>query len=71
MKKLLSLIISFVLIFSCFAVTVFAEDFDLLNAKTPIGTFSDRYEKFYAEGEQYTRIKASVIETDLNYNWMV
>lgn len=71
MKKLLSLIISFVLIFSCFAVTVFAEDFDLLNAKTPIGTFSDRYEKFYAEGEQYTRIKASVIETDLNYNWIV
>ena len=71
MKKLLSLIISFVLVFSCFAVTVFAEDFDLLNAKTPIGTFSDRYEKFYAEGEQYTRIKASVIETDLNYNWIV
>lgn len=71
MKKLLSLIISFVLIFSCLAVTVFAEDFDLLNAKTPIGTFSDRYEKFYAEGEQYTRIKASVIETDLNYNWIV
>ena len=71
MKKILSLIISFILIFSCFAVTVFAEDFDLLNAKTPIGTFSDRYEKFYAEGEQYTRIKASVIETDLNYNWIV
>lgn len=71
MKKILSLIISFILIFSCFAVTVFAEDFDLLNAKTPIGTFSDRYEKFYAEGEQYTRIKASVIETNLNYNWIV
>lgn len=71
MKKILSITIAFMLIFSCFAVTVFAEDFDLLNAKTPIGTFSDRYEKFYAEGEQYTRIKASVIETDLNYNWIV
>ena len=71
MKKILSITIAFMLIFSCFAVNAFAEDLDLLNAKTPIGTFSDRYEKFYAEGEQYTRIKASVIETDLNYNWIV
>lgn len=71
MKKILSITIAFMLIFSCFAVNVFAEDLDMLNAKTPIGTFSDRYEKFYAEGEQYTRIKASVIETDLNYNWIV
>ena len=66
MKKLLSLIISFVLIFSCFAVTAFAEDtnedFDVFNTKMPIGGFSDRYEKFYADGEQYTRINAKVIE---------
>ncbi len=90
MKKILSLIISFVLIFSCFAVTVFAEDiainsntvqepftedtndnFDIFNAKMPIGTFSDRYENFYADGEQYTRINATVIETNLDYYWIV
>ncbi len=75
MKKLLSLIISFILIFSCFAVTVFAEDtiddFDVFNAKMPIGTFSDRYEKFYADGEQYTRINATVVEMDLDYYWIV
>lgn len=89
MKKLLSLIISFVLIFSCFAVTVFAEDmainsetvedlfaedtedFDVFNAKMPIGTFSDRYENFYADGEQYTRINATIVEMDLDYYWIV
>lgn len=91
MKKLLSLIISFILIFSCFAVTVFAEDmaiesvetptslfeedtvedFDVFNAKMPIGTFSDRYEKFYADGEQYTRINATVLEMKLGYYWIV
>ncbi len=91
MKKILSLIISFILIFSCFAVTVFAEDmaiegvetptslfeedtvedFDVFNSKMPIGTFSDRYENFYADGEQYTRINATVIEMDLDYYWIV
>ena len=91
MKKLLSLIISFILIFSCFAVTVFAEDmatesvetptslfeedtvedFDVFNSKMPIGTFSDRYEKFYADGEQYTRINATVVEMKLGYYWIV
>lgn len=91
MKKLLSLIISFVLIFSCFAVTVFAEDmaiesvetptslfeedtiqdFDVFNAKMPIGTFSDRYENFYADGEQYTRINATIVEMNLDYYWIV
>ena len=75
MKKILSLIISFILIFSCFAVTVFAEDtiedFDIFNAKMPIGTFSDRYENFYADGERYTRINASLVELDLNHYWIV
>lgn len=71
MKKLLSLIISFVLIFSCFAVTAFAEDFDVFNSKMPIGTFSDRYEHFYADGEQYTRINATVVEMTLGYYWIV
>ena len=91
MKKILSLIISFILIFSYFAVTVFAEDmaiegvetptslfeedtvedFDVFNSKMPIGTFSDRYENFYADGEQYTRINATVIEMDLDYYWIV
>lgn len=90
MKKLLSLIISFILIFSCFAVTAFAEDmaigevesptslfeedtedFDVFNTKMPIGTFSDRYEHFYADGEQYTRINATVVEMQLGYYWIV
>ena len=75
MKKILSLIISFILIFSCFAVTVFAEDtiedFDVFNSKMPIGTFSDRYENFYADGKRYTRINATVVEMDLDYYWIV
>ncbi len=91
MKKLLSLIISFVLIFSCFAVTVFAEDMatgsvetptslfeedtdeeiDIFNAKMPTGTFSDRYEHFYVDGEQYTRINKTLIETNYKYNWII
>lgn len=91
MKKILSVILSLMLIFSCFAVTVFAEnfawdsieepndlfeedtieDFDVFNAKMPIGTFSDRYEKFYVDGEQYTRINATQIDMDLDYYWIV
>ena len=75
MKKILSLIISFILIFSCFAATVFAEDtiedFDVFNSKMPIGTFSDRYENFYADGKRYTRINATVVEMDLDYYWIV
>lgn len=75
MKKILSIIIAFMLIFSCFAVTVFAEntveEFNIFDAKMPVGTFSDRYEHFYADGEQYTRINASIIEMNLKYNWII
>ena len=91
MKKILSFVISFMLIFSCFAVTVFAEDmaiegietptsqfeentvkdFDVFNSKMPKGSFSDRYENFYADGEQYTRINAKIVEMDLDYYWIV
>lgn len=80
MKKILSVIIAFMLIFSCFAVTVFAnnygiivedDDYDPFSAKEPVASFSENYEKFYLNGVPHSRVNASAIKTQLNYNLLV
>ncbi len=66
MKKILSLVFAFMLIFSCFAVTAFAED-----VYNPVITFSEDYQKLYENGEPYSRIDASMLDlgfySNLNY----
>lgn len=81
MKKILSLIIAFVLIFSCLAITVFAEDIaieesyeyipsedvDIFANKEPKATFSEDYKKLYIDGEPFSRIDSSMLLTDASW----
>lgn len=77
MKKLLSIIFAFVLIFSCFAVTAFAEDmaieddFNIFEEKQPTITFSEDYQKLYVDGEQFSRFDASTLSADFGYTVLV
>ena len=79
MKKLLSITIAFILIFSCFAVTAFAgrfnivigSDFDPFSAEEPIGTFSENYEEFYINGVPHSRVNTNALNVELNYNLLV
>ncbi len=71
MKKILSLIIAIVLIFSCFAITVFAEDVDIFSAKEPKATFSEDYKKLYVDGEPFSRIDSSMLISDIDYMLLV
>lgn len=77
MKKLLSIIFAFVLIFSCFAVTVFAEDmaveddFNIFEAKQPTFTFSEDYQKLYVDGESFSRFDATTLSADFGYTVLV
>ena len=79
MKKILSLIIAFILIFSCFALTVCASDtafniagdseayFDAFFDKQPVITFSENFQKLYVNDEPFSRIDTSMISTDFSY----
>lgn len=78
MKKILSLIIAFILIFSCFAVTVCASDIwidkdlelgygDAYYDKQPVITFSEGFQKLYVDDEPFSRIDTSALSTDLSY----
>ena len=85
MKKILSLIIAFVLIFSCLAITVFAEDIaieesyeyipsedvDIFANKEPKATFSEDYKKLYIDGEPFSRIDSSMLISDIDYMLLV
>lgn len=63
MKKILSLVFAFMLIFSCFAVTAFAEDIEI--ASNPVITFSEDYQKLYENGDPYSRIDASMLDASM------
>ncbi len=79
MKKILSLIIAFILIFSCFALTVCASDTafnivedmgaynDAFFDKQPVITFSENFQKLYVNDEPFSRIDTSMISTDFSY----
>lgn len=77
MKKILSIMFAFLLIFSCFAVTAFAEDmaidddFNVFEAKQPTITFSEDYQKLYVDGESFSRFDASIISADFGYTVLV
>ena len=77
MKKILSLMFAFLFIFSCFAVTAFAEDFaidddfNIFEAKQPTITFSEDYQKLYVDGEPFSRFNASTITADFGYTVLV
>lgn len=86
MKKILSIMLAFLLIFSCFAVTAFAEDFaiseniqefeevedfDIFSQRAPKAKFSENYKKLYIDGEPYSRIDASKLITDVGYTLLV
>lgn len=74
MKKILSIIFAIMLIFSCFAISVFAED-DLLFTEDSTyvfedaiarasATISDDYQKLYVNGDPYSRIDASMLSVE-------
>lgn len=77
MKKILSLMFAFLFIFSCFAVTAFAEDFaidddfNIFEAKQPTITFSEDYQKLYVDGEPFSRFNSSTIAADFGYTVLV
>ncbi len=77
MKKILSLMFAFLFIFSCFAVTTFAEDFaidddfNIFEAKQPTITFSEDYQKLYVDGEPFSRFNASTLTADFGYTVLV
>lgn len=77
MKKILSIMFAFLLIFSCFVVTAYAEDvaidddFNIFEAKQPIITFSEDYQKLYVDGESFSRFDASTISADFGYTVLV
>ncbi len=77
MKKILSIMFAFLLIFSCFAVNAFAEDmaidddFNVFEAKQPTITFSEDYQKLYVDGESFSRFDASIISADFGYTVLV
>lgn len=75
MKKIISLIIAFVLIFSCFAITAFAEDiiddFNIFEAKQPVITFSENFNKLYVDNEPFSRVDTSMLLTDFDYSVLV
>lgn len=64
MKKILSLVFAFTLIFSCFAVTAFAEDMEIVPQ--PVITFSEDYQKLYADNEPFSRIDASMLNLEFD-----
>ena len=81
MKKILSLIIAFILIFSCFAVTVCASDvgFSIVEDKDygypdayfdtqPVITFSEGFQKLYVDDKPFSRVDTSMLSTDFSYN---
>lgn len=79
MKKILSIMFAFLLIFSCFAVTAFAEDvaievpdYDYWGAiyyeTQPVMTLSEDYKKLYVDGESFSRFNASMLVTDFAYS---
>ncbi len=79
MKKILSIMFAFLLIFSCFAVTAFAEDviisepdYDYWGAiyyeSQPVITFSEDYHKMYVDEEPFSRFNASMLSTDFYYS---
>lgn len=69
MKKILSIMFAFLLIFSCFVVTAFAEDigrdndFSAFANEQATITFSEDYKKLYDNGEPFSRIDASMLIT--------
>ncbi len=78
MKKILSLIIAFILIFSCFAVTVCASDVWIDNDlnlgysnayydKQPVITFSEGFQKLYVDDEPFSRIDTSMLSTNFSH----
>lgn len=80
MKKILSLIIAFILIFSCFAVAVCASDAgmwieenedsafgDAYYDTQPVMTFSEDLQKFYVNDEPFSRVDTSMLTTDFGY----
>lgn len=72
MKKILSVIFAFILIFSCFAVGAFAEDdFNIFEAKQPIITFSENFNKMYVDNEPFSRFDASMLLADFGYSVLV
>ncbi len=81
MKKLLSVIFAFVLIFSCFAVTAFANDYftvyedksqyNIFEAEQPTVTFSEDYQKFYMNDEPFSRVDTTMLATDFGYTVLV
>lgn len=79
MKKILSIIFAIMLIFSCFAVSAFAEDIEISEPdydywgaiyyeSQPVMKFSDDYKKLYVDGEPYSRFNASLVTADLEYS---
>ena len=82
MKKILSLIFAFILIFSCFAVTVCAADagswivsntdydYDYGVAyydTQPTMAFSEDLQKFYVNDEPFSRVDVSMLTNDFSY----
>ena len=82
MKKILSLIFAFILIFSCFAVTVCAADagswivsntdydydYDYATYTTqPVMSFSEDFQKFYVNDEPFSRVDVSMLTNDFGY----
>lgn len=64
MKKIVALIISLLLIFTCFTVVSFAT-----NDTTPIVSFSEEYDKLYVGDQSYTRVDTSMLNVDYYYYW--
>ena len=82
MKKILSLIIAFILVFSCFAVTVCAADagswivqntdydydYGIAYYDTqPVMSFSEDIQKFYVNDEPFSRVDMSMLTNDFGY----
>ena len=82
MKKILSLIFAFILIFSCFAVTVCASDagswieentdYDYDHGiayydSQPVMSFSEDLQKFYVNDEPFSRVDVSMLTNDFSY----
>ena len=82
MKKILSLIFTFILIFSCFAVTVCAADagswivqntdydydYGIAYYDTqPVMSFSEDIQKFYVNDEPFSRVDMSMLTNDFGY----
>lgn len=72
MKKLISFLIVFVVVFSCFTVTAFADSTpydskhsDVVFAYQPVITFSEDYQTLYMDGEPFSRFNASIISADI------